>query len=105
VALQDSSFLDVWPESTRFNGGTKNAIQCCQLLLNRGDVVVFRGDLVHGGAAFAELNIRVHCYLEPKNGAFQRPQESDGTEKTQLVAGLKHILPRGSVVRDAESWL
>ncbi len=35
-----------------------------RLVLGRGDVAVFRGDLVHGGAAFPEFNIRMHTYLD-----------------------------------------
>jgi hypothetical protein len=41
-----------------------------QLKLNTGDMVIVRGDLVHGGAAFDNLNVRVHAYLDPTNDMY-----------------------------------
>ena len=34
------------------------------IYLDPGDILIFRGDLVHAGAGFENLNIRVHCYLD-----------------------------------------
>ena len=103
VALQDGTVFDVWPGSIRFNfEGHTFCHQ--QLVLNRGDVVVFRGDLVHAGAGFDHCNVRVHCYLEPNDGGFPRPKESDGTEITELMSNQPSILPRGSVIV-RETWV
>ena len=33
--------------------------------LTRGDVLIFRGDLIHAGAAYEIENVRLHCYLDP----------------------------------------
>ncbi len=35
--------------------------------LQIGDILIFRGDLVHSGAAFTAENVRVHCYLDHDN--------------------------------------
>jgi len=35
-----------------------------QLALNAGDVVVFRGDLVHAGATYEKRNVRLHVSLD-----------------------------------------
>jgi hypothetical protein len=35
--------------------------------LNAGDVVLFRGDTIHAGAAYEKTNIRVHTYLCPES--------------------------------------
>lgn len=37
-----------------------------QIELGAGDCIIFRGDLVHCGAAFTELNYRIHCMLTVK---------------------------------------
>ncbi|KAE9060543.1 hypothetical protein PF007_g30569 [Phytophthora fragariae] len=37
-----------------------------EVLLGAGDCVIFRGDVVHSGAAFTELNYRIHCVLTIK---------------------------------------
>jgi hypothetical protein len=34
------------------------------LLLSRGDILFFRGDLIHAGSAYAEANVRLHMYLD-----------------------------------------
>ena len=36
------------------------------LMLQPGDMLIFRGDLVHAGAAFDEFNVRIHAYLDVK---------------------------------------
>ena len=50
-----------------------------QLTLNCGDMLVFRGDLVHAGAAFDQLNVRLHAYLDVMGG----PQRQ--VDRTHLV--------------------
>ncbi|KAE8965584.1 hypothetical protein PF005_g24014 [Phytophthora fragariae] len=34
-----------------------------EVRLGAGDCVIFRGDVVHSGAAFTELNYKIHCVL------------------------------------------
>ena len=36
-----------------------------RIYLKRGDVLIFRGDLIHAGASYETENIRLHCYLDP----------------------------------------
>jgi hypothetical protein len=55
--------FDVWPEAIRFEKNV--SYKHMQVKLNKGDVLVFRGDLVHGGAACGEVeNVRIHAYLD-----------------------------------------
>ena len=100
VALKDQTFFDVWPGAIRFNAQTLFTHQ--RLELKQGDVLVFRGDLVHAGAAFDEVNVRVHCYLDPNvrgpGGPFKRTKCDDGSEVTYFMETWSNILPRGSVV-------
>ena len=95
VALKDHTFIDVWPGAIRFD--SEKVFTHQSLELKRGDVLVFRGDLVHAGAAFAEENARIHCYLEPVVN-FKRMQDDDGTELTYFMDTWSNILPRGSIV-------
>jgi len=37
-----------------------------EVVFGAGDCVVFRGDLIHCGASFTELNYRIHCVLTVK---------------------------------------
>lgn len=53
VALMPDTRLCVWPQSRRPK----------EVHLLPGDVLVFRGDLVHAGAAYANENVRLHCFL------------------------------------------
>lgn len=79
VALQDGTKLDVWPKSIRLSTGpvrrrnlpNKAPIQREQVSLQRGDVLFFRGDLVHAGSSYAKTNHRVHFFLD--NPEIRRP--------------------------------
>ena len=63
VALTDNTFLDVWPCAIRFDGSRK--FKPMQIRLCAGDVLIFRGDLVHTGAACGQVaNVRIHAYLD-----------------------------------------
>lgn len=59
---EGSSYFDVWPGFTdgKFPGLTNTL--GLRLVLERFDVVVFRGTLQHRGAAFPGFNVRVHMY-------------------------------------------
>ena len=45
-------------------GGTRLNICTRHLEVNAGDAIVFAGDVVHGGASYAEDNVRIHAYLD-----------------------------------------
>jgi hypothetical protein len=45
VALQDGTRFDVWPGAIRFDSSRSFEHRC--VILNAGDVLIFRGDLVH----------------------------------------------------------
>ena len=73
IALQDGTTIDVWPGSIRWaekketenDSSTFNkSLVPLKVTLNRGDVLFFRGDLVHAGAASTLFNIRLHIYLD-----------------------------------------
>ena len=97
VALQDGTELNVWPEAIRFNWTRPYNRQ--RLVLNRGDVVVFRGDLVHAGVAYGQPNHRIHCFLELREGGYERVKEKDGTERTMLMFDSENIVSRGRTAR------
>ena len=66
VALQECTTLDVWPGShtaTRTAERLKPIVRH-QIALGKGDVLIFRGDLVHAGSAYSRPNVRLHCYLD-----------------------------------------
>jgi hypothetical protein len=55
-------------------------------------VLIFRGDLVHAGAAYGgEIeNVRIHAYLDVKG--VKRPKHGDGVEHTHFMSDEKYIL-------------
>jgi len=44
--------------------GTRFETRAKTHTLSRGDVLVFRGDLMHAGAAYDRENTRMHLYLD-----------------------------------------
>ena len=87
LALQDDTPFDVWPGAITFNGEGE-PFEHCTVVLNRGDVLIFRGDLVHAGAAFGNANARLHTYLDVE-GVNREPDQTFYMDKED------HILPRG----------
>ena len=80
VALVDGTSIDVWPAAIGYElNASGRRFERENVVLNAGDVLLFRGDLVHAGASSAIVNVRVHCYLEPVDGSFQRQWAPDGT--------------------------
>jgi hypothetical protein len=63
VSLQPGTKLDVWPGSHRSNA---RDIQRRTLALDKGDVLFFRGDLIHAGSSYRRPNSRLHMHLDSK---------------------------------------
>jgi hypothetical protein len=88
VALTDGTLFDVWPGAIRFD--SSRLYKPMQIRLRKGDVLIFRGDLVHGGAAAGEKeNIRIHAYLDVEG--VKRPKHGDGVEETHFMSDEKCI--------------
>ena len=69
LALEPHTYLDVWPASHRIIRGAPTTRATAPALrktldLEPGDLVIFRGDLVHAGSAYDNRNIRLHAYLD-----------------------------------------
>ena len=63
VAIQDGTKLLVWAKAIRL-ATLKHKVMRKTVNMNKGDAVIFRGDLVHAGADYSSLNIRIHAYLD-----------------------------------------
>lgn len=83
ISLMDGTKIDVWPNSIRlitnapmlegFHSKNVNTpVQSIKSVqngkkveyLNKGDMLIFRGDLIHAGSAYDVENIRLHVYLD-----------------------------------------
>lgn len=70
VCIMDGTTIDVWPRSIRLPvlnpdlTNNINPIYRTTIHLNVGDILVFRGDLVHAGSEYNKDNYRVHVYLD-----------------------------------------
>lgn len=69
IALQPATTLEVWPASHRLIRRTRLTrvtpkIARHTITLGTGDVIIFRGDLVHAGSPYAARNIRLHAYID-----------------------------------------
>jgi hypothetical protein len=82
VALQNGTAFDVWPGAIRFD--SSRSFEHLRVILNAGDMLIFRGDLVHAGAATGVdcRNVRVHAYLDAEGTG--RPKLKGGVEETTL---------------------
>ena len=64
LAVQEDTCLWVYPEGC---GSPAELIH-----FDIGEVMVWRGDLVHAGAGYVEDHVRVHAYVDPPPTVYQR---------------------------------
>lgn len=68
VAIMPGSKIKIWEKSFFHNKNTNQKqikpIEGRIVELDPGDVFLFRGDLVHAGAVYQEINYRLHFYLD-----------------------------------------
>jgi ectoine hydroxylase-related dioxygenase (phytanoyl-CoA dioxygenase family) len=65
LALDEHTRLIVYPGSQRLSEkGNEDHFHQSVVYLSPGDVVFFRGDLLHAGCAYDAKNARVHMYLD-----------------------------------------
>jgi hypothetical protein len=46
--------------------GINNEIDRKTISLNQGDILIFRGDLIHAGSEYLEENYRIHIFYDSK---------------------------------------
>ena len=83
VSLQDGTQLVVYP----FDKEGKMV----PLTLNAGDIVIFRGDLIHSGAAYDACNISLHLYIDSPRAPHQR--DAKATYAVDAKGGAKSHWP------------
>lgn len=68
VCSVEDSTIDIWDGAINWiiPGAIDKDIPRKTVSLSKGDILVFRGDLIHGGSSYEEENIRVHFYLDSK---------------------------------------
>lgn len=70
VAIMPGTKIHIWKGSHRLAYLNRECLEEAEpvekttVYLNPGDVLVFRGDLVHAGAGYEDENVRVHTFLE-----------------------------------------
>ena len=69
MALQDGTTLPTYPFD---KDGVREIVD-----LDEGDIYIFRGDLIHVGAEYDTLNIRIHCYINSPSAP--EPRDPDAT--------------------------
>ena len=74
LALEDETKLIVWDKDTA---------KPKELMLKRGDCVVFNADVVHAGAAYDKPNTRLFCYLDAED-APRKPNQVWFPDLTRL---------------------
>lgn len=59
AAVMPNTYFDLWPGAIDCFDGVRDGrvFSHLRLVLNSGDLLIFRGDLVHAGAGFDSLNV------------------------------------------------
>lgn len=99
VSMMPGTTLNVWPKSIRLS--TLNealveqipSIKCRVVKLNAGDMIVFRGDLVHAGSSYKKDNYRLHTFLD-SDAVERKPNSTWIVHKHGSESIRKVILPK-----------
>jgi hypothetical protein len=98
-ALQSGTKLEVWPESHRLVRRARLTRHTPKVAhrtveLDAGDVIVFRGDLIHAGSAYTAHNLRIHVYLD-------HPTVPRPPNRTWVIQKHAEPLLRAAVLEEA----
>jgi hypothetical protein len=63
VPLMEDATICIWPSCINYEGKEKK-IEKEIVSLEAGDILVFRGDLVHAGSSYTKTNYRIHIFLD-----------------------------------------
>lgn len=67
ITLMPGTRLTVWPGALNYEPFTEEVCgRETEIDLEPGDLLFFRGDLVHAGSGYAEENVRLHMYIDNK---------------------------------------
>jgi hypothetical protein len=86
IATQENTRIHTWGWNRHVADMRDEEI----IVLHSGDVLIFRGDLIHAGAGYSELNLRVHAYLSSAD-----PNEVQIGQDTYIVPVLQEQLRVG----------
>ena len=70
LAVMDGTKLTLWPKSIEQMSMSEEQLKSIEpikpitLVIQEGDIVVFRADLVHAGSSYDEDNFRLHAYFD-----------------------------------------
>lgn len=64
AAIMPDTKIVVWPGALSAATLDKEHYEPMTIHMNAGDIVLFRGDLVHAGAKYDKINRRLHCYID-----------------------------------------
>ena len=91
LALENGTTNHAWiPSKQIINGCINFPIRPQMIKLNKGDLLVFTGDLIHAGSEYSVRNTRLHCYF-PVHGCRRIKNE---TSKIYLLKGKFAFLKR-----------
>lgn len=87
IAFQPQSKLVMWPCSWKLQakarGSREDKWRHEVVELEPWDVVIFRGDLFHAGAAYEQQNLRAHIYMDAPGTSRQKKKEKKGKKFQQ----------------------
>jgi hypothetical protein len=69
IALTETTMFDIWPRAIRFDGSDK--IKPMTIKLSAGDVLMFRGDLVHASSSVTKANVKLFAHLNIKGKSME----------------------------------
>jgi hypothetical protein len=96
MALEPATTLEVWPTSHRLVRRTRltrvtRKVTRHTVELAAGDVIIFRGDLVHAGSPYEKHNVRIHAYLD-------HPTVSRPPNRTWVIHDHAPLLMRAAIL-------
>ena len=96
LAVEPHTMLDIWPGShLALRGETKKRYRRKTLVLDAGDAVLFRADLIHAGSAYASANRRFHVYLDS-------PEHHRDPNRTWIIYKHAPAVLRAQIDEDAD---
>jgi len=96
LAVESNTRLDIWPGShLALRGETKKRCRRKTIVLDAGDAVIFRADVIHAGSAYEKTNRRFHVYLD-------NPEHHRDPNRTWIIYKHAPAALRAQIVEDED---
>lgn len=81
IGIQDGSFIYGYGWNRQVALEAEKEV----ITFGKGDALISRGDFIHGGGDYQEVNIRIHCYFDPPQTKGRQVRKDNSIDLIRVI--------------------